>query len=194
MIAYRTVEQLLDLLDEPNRSACLRLYRDNRVLFQQVPGSAHNHQAWEGGYHDHVQEVMNIAVFVYDGLRRFRWVPFSLSDLLLVLFLHDLEKPWKYERRGDGRLRFRRGMEHKEDHRRFREAKLVEYGIVLNAMQKNGLEFVEGEIHDYSTYERRMSPLAAAAHMCDVCSARVWFDHPLADGDPWIGASRQRDF
>jgi len=26
--------------------------------------------------------------------------------------------------------------------------------------------------------------------MCDVASARLWFDHPASVNDPWIGATR----
>lgn len=190
---YRTTEQLLGLIEEPNRSACLRLYSDNLKLMQTVQGSTNNHQAWRGGYHDHVQEIMNIAVGVYEMLSARRPLPFTLSDLLLVVFLHDVEKPWKYVLGDDGQLHHRSGMERKEDHQAFRVAKLAEYGIILTAEQVNGIEFAEGEVHDYSPRERRMGPLAAAAHMCDVCSARIWFDHPLVNNDHWIGANRQRE-
>ena len=79
---YRTIEQLLGLIDEPNRSACLRLYSDNVKLLQTVQGSTNNHQAWSGGYHDHVQEIMNIAVGVYEMISPRRPLLFTLSDLL----------------------------------------------------------------------------------------------------------------
>lgn len=49
MSAYRTVEQMLEKIDEPNRSACQRILVDNRKLFEQIQGSTHNHQAWPGG-------------------------------------------------------------------------------------------------------------------------------------------------
>jgi len=35
-----------------------------------------------------------------------------------------------------------------------------------------------------------MGPLAAMAHLCDVTSARIWFDCPAAAHDPWEGAAR----
>ena len=35
-----------------------------------------------------------------------------------------------------------------------------------------------------------MKPLAALAHLCDVTSARMWFDHPALTDDPWEGAKR----
>lgn len=189
---YRSIEELLLLIDEPNRSACVQLYRENRELFMRVQGSTNNHQAWPGGYHDHVQEVMNLACMIYEMLSLCRELPFSLSDLLLSVFFHDVEKPWKYRIGEDGQLYHRQGMETKQDHQEFRMRKLAEYGIELTPEQENAIGFAEGEVHDCSSRERRMSPLAAAAHMCDVASARIWFDHPMAEHDPWIGASRTR--
>jgi hypothetical protein len=176
---YYTVEHMIEMIDEPNGSACTHILADNRKLFQMVQGSANNHQNWPGGYFDHVQEIMNIAIVLYGQLNVIRPLPFSLSDLLLVVYLHDIEKPWKYQYDLQ-----------KEDHQRFRTAKLAQYGIVLTPEQKNGMKYVEGESSDYTNRRRVMGPLACVAHMCDICSARLWFDHPFEDGDPWPGAKR----
>ena len=190
---YHTIEQMLDMIDEPNRSACFRILADNRKLFQTVQGSTNNHQNWPGGYFDHVQEIMNIAVVLYERLSSIRPLPFSLSDLLLVVYLHDVEKPWKYELRDDGQLHHKATMQNKEDHQRFRMAKLTEYGVVFTPEQENGMKYAEGELNDYSNRRRIMGPLSCAAHMCDVASARLWFDHPMQENDPWLGARRIRD-
>lgn len=187
---YLPVDALVALVDEPNRSACARILADHRALFETVPGSTHNHQAWPGGYLDHVQEIMNIAVVLYDRMSELRPLPFSKSDLLLVVFLHDLEKPWKYELGEDGHLRHKEGLASKEAHQKFRMQKLAEYGVALTPEHENGLKYVEGELSDYTNRERKMHPLAALAHMCDVASARLWFDHPAEQDDPWAGAHR----
>ncbi len=39
---------------------------------------------------------MNLAEIFYEQMNSRRRLSFSLSDALLVLFLHDIEKPWKY--------------------------------------------------------------------------------------------------
>lgn len=189
-MAYESVESLLSLIDEPNRSACARIVADHRALFATVQGSTHNHQAWRGGYLDHVSEVMNIANVLYDELSSLRPLPFSRSDILLVVFLHDIEKPWKYELGADGQLHHRAEMQGKEAHQRFRMEMLARYGVTLTAEHENGLRYAEGELADYTNKQRRMGPLAAMAHMCDVASARLWFDYPAAVDDPWIGARR----
>ncbi|MCU0687543.1 MAG: hypothetical protein MUF34_35755 [Polyangiaceae bacterium] len=61
-----------------------------------MQGSTNNHQAWRGGDLDHVAEVMNIAVVLFEQLSKKRPLPFSLSDILLVVVLHDIEKPWPF--------------------------------------------------------------------------------------------------
>jgi hypothetical protein len=190
--SYHTVDEMIAMIDEPNRSACARILTEHRRLFQTVQGATRNHQGWRGGYFDHVQEIMNIAVLLYRRLNEVRPLPFSLSDLLLVVYLHDLEKPWKYELGEDGELRHKANMATKADHQRFRMEKLAEYGVVLTAEQENGMKYAEGELGDYTNLRRVMGPLAAVAHMCDVASARLWFDHPMEERDPWPGAGRFR--
>jgi 23S rRNA maturation-related 3'-5' exoribonuclease YhaM len=173
-----------------NGNACKRLLEDNLALFATVQGSTHNHQSWRGGYLDHVTEVMNIAYVLYQSLTAHRPLPFTLSDILLVVFLHDIEKPWKYELGSDGQLQHKASMQTKADHQAFRMAKLAEYGIQLTPEHENALKYAEGELADYSSRERKMGPLAALAHMCDVASARIWFDFPAVVDDPWTGAVR----
>src|SRR5690606_18738444 len=72
------------------------LWEDNIEKFNKAPGSTNNHQAWEGGYMDHICEAMNTACALYSALNSRRPLPFTLGDALLCLYLHDIEKPWKY--------------------------------------------------------------------------------------------------
>ena len=187
---YHTVTEMLYMIDEPNQSACWKIFEKNCKLFRAVQGSTNNHQNWPGGYYDHVREVMNVAIDLYAFLNSHRPLPFSLSDLLLVLFLHDIEKPWKYELHDDGKLYHKQNMQTKEEHQSFRMKKLGEFGVFLTPEQENGIKYVEGEHDDYSNQQRVMGPLACVAHMCDVASARLWFNHPSKKDDPWTGASR----
>ncbi|QQS15615.1 MAG: hypothetical protein IPK84_04605 [Candidatus Moraniibacteriota bacterium] len=191
---YRSIDELLDLLDEDHRLPCRIFLRENRELFESAPGSSANHQCWRGGYIDHLTEIMNLGVWLYTTLKKktSRPLPFSLSDLLLVLFLHDLEKPWKYEMDEDGSLRYRSGVKTKAEQKRFRADKIHAAGIVLTPAQQNGLDFAEGEIEDHSASYRCMGELGALVHACDVLSARLFYGYPLASDDPWTGAKRFR--
>lgn len=190
---WLSIEENLALIEEPNRSICLNILRDNRPLFEKVRGSTHNHQTWEGGYIDHVTDGMNYGRHLYALDEAFgRPLPFTLSDALLVFFLHDLEKPWRIVVDVDGTVYNRPGLESKAQFKEFRERKLREYGLVLTPDQHNGLTYVEGELNDYSSKHRVMNELASFCHKIDNWSARGWYNYPKAKGDEWIGAGRVR--
>lgn len=189
---YFSIEELIEYIDEPNRSACLKILTENRQLFETIPGSTHNHQTFVGGYFSHILDGLNYAFYLYEFNASFgRPLPFTKSDGLLIFFLHDLEKPWRIEVMEDGTVRNRPGLDTKEAFKQFREDKLVEYGINLTPYQLNGLTYVEGELKDYSSTHRVMNELAAFAHQVDNWCARAWYDYPKPKGqDEWIGADR----
>jgi hypothetical protein len=193
ILDYLTIDQLAELIDEPYRTSCTNILRDNRKLFETVQGSTHNHQAWPGGFIDHITDGMNYARHLYAFDTAFgRRIPFTLSDTLLAFFLHDLEKPWRIEMGEDGVARNRAGLSTKEEFQAFREQKLVEYGLDLSPMLENGYKYAEGELKDYSSTRRVMNELAAFTHKVDNWCARGWYDYPKAENDEWVGAGRFR--
>jgi len=191
-LEYLTIDELVNFIDQPNRKICERILIDHRALFEKSHGSTHNHQTWEGGYIDHVVDCMNYARHLYAFDSSFgRFLPFSLSDVLLILFLHDLEKPWRILIQ-NGQASNRDDLQTKEQFKGFRETKLAEYGLVLTPAQLNAFTYVEGECKDYSSRQRVMNELAAFCHKVDSWSARGWYDYPKAEGDEWSGAQRFR--
>jgi hypothetical protein len=177
MEPYKTIEELIAMIDAPNSDICKRFLQQNQKLLTAAKGSLHNHQWWEGGYRDHITEVMNIARLLYTPLHNVRQHPFSLSDALLVLFLHDIEKPWKYEKENN-EWKTCSALDTKQKAQAFREEKIREYGFQLSGEHMQAVIYAEGELHNYSDKDRQMKPLAAFVHMCDVWSARGWFDQP----------------
>ncbi len=186
---YFSLNELLELIDEPNRSACHRLFEDNKDILVCARGSKTKHQAWEGGYLDHVRETCNIGLVLYDALNSARPLPFSRSDMMLVMFLHDLEKPWKHAMK-EGNWIDTAGLEDKEKIKEFVLGKIKSYGFTLTDQQLNALQYVEGEIRDYDPYVRKMGELGALCHCADILSARLWHDNPAENADPWPGAHR----
>lgn len=179
----RSVEELIGLIPGSAGAACACLVADHGGLLRRAPGSGHNHQAWPGGYWDHLAEVMNLAVVLHGRLDELRPLPFALPDALLVLFVHDLEKPWRHQGGGEA-------LAAKADKAAFRLQMIGRYGIRLTDEQANALRYVEGEGADYSPRRRAMGPLAAFCHLCDTASARLWPEAPAAADDPWPGAAR----
>lgn len=191
---YLPIEALVQLIDEPSRSVAIRILQDNRALFERARGSTHNHQTWDGGYIDHVTDGMNYTRHLYAMTASLgRPLPFTLSDALLIFFLHDLEKPWRILVQESGGAINRPGLDTKKAFKDFRETKLAEYGLALTPAQLNGLTYVEGEGPDYKSTERVMNELAAFCHMVDVWSARIAYAYPTPFGhDEWTGADRVR--
>lgn len=118
---------------------------------------------------------------------------FSRSDGLVVLFWHDIEKPWSFVLQDGqpiadkhGRLVRTPAMVEKAARKHFAEAKIREYGVVLTPALRNALDYVEGiRDRDYSPFDRRMWPLAALCHACDMLSARAFYNFPLEHNDAW---------
>jgi hypothetical protein len=174
---YDTIKEILNAnMHSIDAEKCLEIFKDNVDRFLVAPGSKTKHQAWDGGYLDHLIEVMRIAIKMYDTLDKVRPLHFSLSDVLLVLFLHDLEKPFRYVEpfvlTGDLS---------DEDKFRFILSTAFQYGIKLSSDQKNAIKYIHGEGDDYSPTENVMGRLAAFCHCCDTISARIWFDYPKKD-------------
>ena len=177
---YYKLNELLNMIEEPNRDSCKKIYLENKAMFEKSKGSNVKHHAYEGGYLDHVRDTMNVAVRLHDSLNSCRQLPFSLSDSLLVLFLHDLEKPWKYA----GTEEQKKELSSCLDYQNFIKSKLDEYGFRLKNAHWNSLIYVHGEGDDYSPKVNIQSPLAAFVHCCDNISARIWFDG-AKEKDSW---------
>ncbi len=163
--------EFLNKLPEPNRSACIKILADNEQRFLKAPGSQHNHQAWIGGYLGHIYETFVIAQNSHESLSLIRSLPFSLEDALLVLWLHDLEKPFKY-------LKPETNFVDDNAKAEFVRSMIKQYGIVLTDEHVNALAYIHGEGADYNSHKRTQLPLAAFVHCCDTISARIWFNFP----------------
>ena len=90
-------------IEEPNHSAMRRLLLAEGERIALSPGSTHNHQTWPGGYVDHMVGMIEVGQTVYGYSRKKH--AFSFGDLVLVVLLHDIEKPWKYVDKPEGTQR-----------------------------------------------------------------------------------------
>lgn len=160
-----TIESMLELVEEPHRSDCLNFIEKNQLLFDSSYGSATKHQAWVGGYRDHITEVMHIAITTYRALETIRPLPFSLSDALVGCFTHDIEKIWKHAFDPN-------------DRKYVDKEQILAAEFHLTDDLWNAVKYAHGEGDDYHPTERVQQPLAAFVHHCDNTSARIWFDQP----------------
>jgi hypothetical protein len=182
---YKTMEELLQMIQPATtRTGLYDIYHKLYGLFVKSQGSVHNHQAWEGGYIDHITDAMNIGRLLFTAMNDKRKLPFTIPDVLVVLFLHDLEKLFPD--------RIETVMKVNSDNRPaakdlVRAQLFDELGIyhIINELHLGALKCVEGEKDNYTNERRTMTPLAAFCHMCDIASARLWFDRPCGDFETW---------
>ena len=161
----KTLQDYLDALDDPRRAAVLAFHDTHRDLIYRAHGSSHNHQAWPGGYADHLAETLRIAEVLYTGLSALRPLPFTLASAHICLYLHDIEKIWQYTtglpadfNKGDI----------------YTQQLPTVYGLPLTADELNALEYAHGEGDDHRKDKRVMNELAALVHAADNLSARLW--------------------
>lgn len=171
----------LELMQDPRREALLAIYDDYRDIFHHAAGSSHNHQAWSGGYADHIAETFRIHHAMWHGLSQIRALPFSYDSAIIALFFHDIEKPFRYG-----------PLDHEECNKwraiggddwvvwedlkwAILEEMVEKYGFFLNKDEMNALKFTHGEGDKHQKNERVSLPLAAHVHHCDNASARIFF-------------------
>jgi hypothetical protein len=170
------LDAIISLMDEPFRSKCRKMYYDHQVAFDHVPGSLSKHQAWPGGLADHIFETAMIAEQMYSKFNMMRTLPFRMADVYLILFLHDIEKAWRYRKEANRQkvAVARTPAERKQ----FTLDKIREYGIELDTDQANALRYIEGEGEKYNPDFRVMNALSAFCHAVDTLSARMWYEYP----------------
>jgi len=170
-----------------NKQACLKLYEDHIGKIQTSKWAQFKHQAWEWWYVDHLESIMKYADRLYPMMVEVddAELPFTLWDAKLVLFLHDLEKPWKYAGTSEEKQEF----SSHDDYQDFINAQIEKYEIALSDNQKNALKYIHGEWDDHNPREVVQWPLAAFVHMCDTWSARIRPDFPKE----WNRSTDRRD-
>jgi hypothetical protein len=158
--------KIIDNLNDPRKEFIKIFYRNYQQELSIAKGSKQKHQAWIGGYADHLVECCNIADALYGSLSTIRPLTFTLDSAKIVLLFHDIEKLFIYSA----------GLDPDFDKKKYLHQTLkIVWKIEFSDDEKNALNYVHGELDDYCS-ERKMDRLAAFIHSCDIISARMWFD------------------
>jgi|CXWL01.1.fsa_nt_gi hypothetical protein len=155
-----------------------KFHHDFRQYILKAPGSQHKHQAWEGGYIDHLTECFRIARATYTALKQIRPLPFDISSVFDVLYFHDVSKLFLYT---DAKTPL--GVNVAISVTNPVEKLVAEsYSIVFTQEEINAICYIHGEpdyLYDKET--RILNELGAFCHSCDVLSARMWYNHPTKE-------------
>lgn len=172
------------LIKAPHHKGCQAILKDHKETFKRSPGSRKKHHAWPGGYWEHIEQVMNWGSDLYHRFSATGMAAlpkeerFTLSDVLVVLFVHDLEKPWRYVPDAPCPITAPL-LKTKQQRAEFRLAMLEHYKVKLKPHQLHALQFVEGlRDNEYDPTRRVMSPLATLCHTADMLSAGTMYAPP----------------
>lgn len=158
-----TIEDYLEMM-EP---AIQRWHTKHIEGFDKAKGSSHNHQAWEGGYRDHLTHCFNLADKLYSTMTSmYGKLPFTLESAWKVLYFHDVGKLFEY---GYGWGNFYQPGYLRHDINE-------EFAITFTDAEMNALTYIHGEGEEYRKDMRVMNELAGFCHAIDVLSARVLHD------------------
>lgn len=179
----QSLRELIQDIDDPRKDILLQIYDDNRNLFHYAHGSSHNHQAWDGGYADHIADTLRINTSTYNAMEKdIRNLPFSHASAAIALFFHDIEKPFRYAPDDHKEANRYRNMVDKNNPD-WEVLKYIilkdmkeKYGFTFSEEEENALKYTHGEGNDHQKNKRVAGPLAAHVHHCDNASARIWHD------------------
>jgi len=87
---FLDLHQIVQLVDQPNKDAIIESYVQNVERVAQTPGARKKHQAWDGGYLDHVVYATNYGIALHNLHKQIGFqVNYSESDIAIVMLLHD---------------------------------------------------------------------------------------------------------
>lgn len=173
-------EYLEKYLNDNLKEKVLKLYTDISEGFSHWPASIKYHHNYLGGLEKHTIEVMESALKIFKIFEQeFRKKLITESDIVLVCFIHDLEKLTKYSDNKDydsdnwkaNVYEFTYNNNKIDSHD---SAKVVnicaKYNICLSEKQLNALCYHHG---GWTKDSGKMHALAVLLHMADLMSANV---------------------
>ncbi len=90
------IDKFLPELSDENSASVSRIWNYFLDKYPDAKGSSSNHQIYSGGYFSHIIDVLDNGMMLYGQLSKRESLPFTRSDVVLVLFFHDVEKVYKY--------------------------------------------------------------------------------------------------
>lgn len=104
MTSYEGITKILPLIeDETIKEKILKLCENNKTKMEYFPASASRHHSWKGGYADHIFEVMRFSVELFRLVKKYAQnISFNQDDVIIVSFVHDIDKLERYKETTDG--------------------------------------------------------------------------------------------
>jgi 23S rRNA maturation-related 3'-5' exoribonuclease YhaM len=94
---------LLKVREEKYKDPLVKMHKTCKNHYVSVPASCKRHHKWAGGYLDHIFEVMELSLrfFKVITVELKTNVDFTYDDVVLVSYIHDINKITRYEHTSD---------------------------------------------------------------------------------------------
>jgi len=166
------------------KEKCIALYNHHKKAIYYAPAGASHHHSFIGGWATHTTEVIALAISMYDMLISSNVkLPFDKDDVILVSFIHDLEKIDRYVLTTDDWKKkkgimweVREGLETMDDSARV-VAMVAHFDIHLNDMQISAISCHHGgfstRLSSVFSYVGSMNKLGVLLHSADLMSGFI---------------------
>jgi HD superfamily phosphohydrolase YqeK len=172
--------QIRDYLGEVRmpalRKNLLKLYDDLEEKLKTNPASTKYHHNYIGGLYTHTLEVMQFALDLFEQYKDKFVKHFTRDDVILIAFVHDLEKTTKYKKNtsynaGITEPAFIYNYSKVDMNDTAEVVNLIgSYGLHLSDMQLNALGMHMG---GWSVDRGKLTCLAALIHIADLLSTNL---------------------
>ena len=174
------VELIQEIQDEKVRKCADSILDYVAKEFVSKPSSIGYHHFFKGGMGKHIKEVMNIALELYD--LHSDWYECTRDDVILVAFVHDLDKLDKYVDSEDWMKQEKYGskmfMYAKDELKLDKTGKTVmicaQHGLILTPLQVNAISYHHGGWTEEKIGMQHMTPLCILMHCADLMSGRIF--------------------
>jgi len=178
------IDYLKKITNQKYRNALLKLYADIESTLKAMPAAIRWHHSEEGGLYRHTKEVISIAFNIYNCLRvDLKKRAITENDVILVAFVHDLEKMTKYKKNMNYEPNRKYEKGYKETEFVFNYNKIgmndtaqivrlcARYEIFLSDIHLNAMTYSHG---GWSVDKGELTPLATILHAADLISSSLY--------------------
>lgn len=157
------------------RDPILKLYDDIEMAMQNAPASTKYHHNDKGGLFRHTKEVLELSMKLYDMLLGdMRKNAITEDDVIVVAFIHDLEKLVKYRKMKEPKS----GQEFEYN---YDKVDINDTAFIVNFVSKYDLPLLDKHLNaltfshgGWSRDRGTMKPLAVLLHAADLFSTNLY--------------------
>lgn len=175
-------ELLTEVKDEKLKKTLLFIFDDIKEELMSKPAGIKMHHNYAGGLYDHIKEVMNIALDLFD--KQIGDYQCTREDVIVSSFVHDFNKIDLYQEAPEWKkIKYQQHFDSKERIRVNETARTVslcaEYGLLMNDTILNAitLHHASWSVDASSPYgyieTKHFTPLSILLHTADLISSQI---------------------